>query len=795
MNSNHWTAQWIWAAGTAGHSDVFVEARKAFDMDELAGRAQIRISANQSYKLYLNGDMIGRGPAPSDLAWMSYDVYEVADRLIAGKNVLAVVANNFGEEAIVTKQLQGPGGLICQLDLYGRDGGGCSSPIRSIASGADWKCRRSNRWKRASRLHLWGGFREIYDASEEDGWETAAYDDASWPWAEAVAAAEQQDSPWPRLLPREIPFLRSTLVRPAAIIAAEPYRGSLSSPEALLADARTTGEMTMDASVPGSLPQVTYDFGSEVVGYPRLEVYAEEGGVLQLFCGESLEMTLTDTFLLRQGVNRLTSYGRRAFRFMKAAAMGTPAPLQVRRLEVEFVHYPYSGEASFRCSDERLSRIWETGRYTTLVNSQSHFEDCPYREAALWVADAVVMAKVVYQISDDPALVRKSLMQGARIQNEDGSIPGTGPQRNPFMLPDFCAHWLFGVWEYYAYSGDRAFLEELWPGVLRLAEWFAAQEDESGLFARADREGWWCFIDWSEDIERKDRVTALSCFYYKFLITVAAIASELNETEREAKLRGQASCLRNSIRALLRVAGSAVYADCMTDEGVSSSVTAQTNFAAAWSGVMDDPEVSLFIEDYYLAGKLPPIRGAFFYHIVLETLFRYHYAEEAVRFIRDYWGAMLDRGATTWWETFDPSQPFPTIPSPYLGHTPTYLQDSVPVSLSHGWGASPTYLLSRELLGVNMSAAGIAGVILQPVAVRGIEWVEGVVPTVRGDVRSEWRRGEDGSLRYEAVLPNGLSWTTVGLEDVEVTEEEGCVRVTGRMQPADRLTNVSQARL
>ncbi|MBB6637307.1 alpha-L-rhamnosidase N-terminal domain-containing protein [Cohnella thailandensis] len=785
MGAERWTAQWIWVSEAEGLNDVYAETRAVFEAEETIKRARIRISANQAYKLYLNGEELGRGPTPADLEWMSYDTYEVADRLARGPNAIAIVANNFGNEMIVTKQLQGPGGLICQLDLYDSEAEN-AAPLRTIASGADWKCRRSPRWMPgASRLHYWGGYREIVDVTKGDGWERADYDDSFWPDAEVVARAEEPDSPWPRLLPREIPFLRRTLVRPVAVVSAEPFLGAISSPEAVLANAQEGSKLTMDASKPGSLPQITYDFGAEVVGYPKLTVYAEEGGVLQLFYGESLELTLMDTYLLRRGENVLEPFGRRAFRYLKLAAMATPAPIEVGSLQMEFVHYPFTGEGSFRCSDEKLNRIWETGRYTTVVNSQNHFEDCPYREAALWVADAVVMARVVYQISDDAALVRKSLLQGARIQNEDGAIPGNGPVRNSFMLPDFCAHWLFGVKEYYDYGKDRAFLEEVWPAVPRLAKWFADQEDESGLFAKADREGWWCFIDWTDDIERKDRVTAISCFYYKFLGTAAGMAEEIEEPGLAEELRAKASKVRTSIRSRLRVPGRSVYADCLTDEGLSSSVTAQTNFAAAWSGIMEEAEVAAFVEEEFLAGKLPPIRGAFFYHIVLETLFRYGYAEDAIRIVREYWGAMLDRGATTWWETFDPSLPFPTTPSPYLGHTPTYLQDSIPVSLSHGWGASPTYLLSRELLGIHVSNEGAEDVVLRPIAVAGIDWAEGAVPTKLGEIRVRWQREENGRVRYRADLPKGLAWAAPGVDGAVVSETGDAVRIEGAVPVRD----------
>ncbi|MDF2814732.1 MAG: alpha-L-rhamnosidase [Paenibacillus sp.] len=783
MIQESWQAKWIWAAGSALDNNVYVEARKTFEIRKAVKQAKLKVSANQFYKLYVNGVEIGRGPTPADLSWISFDTYDVSDYVREGSNVIAVLAHNFGKDMIVTGQLQGPGGVICQLDLYEEDA--VAGSMRTIASSSAWKCRRSPRWKpEVSRLHYWGGYREMMDLSQEDGWEQPDYKDDSWPFAITVAEAEQSDSPWPRLMPREIPFLKETLVSPISVVSSEPFTGAIQTPEAPLSkEQRETAEFVMmDASVPGSIPQITYDFGAEIVGYPELEVFAEEGGVLQLFYGESLELALMDTYLLRKGNNRLSPFGRRAFRYMKVAVMATPVPIEVKSLQVRFVHYPFADGGSFRCNDERLNQIWETGRYTTIVNSQNHFEDCPHREGALWVADSVVMAKVVYQTFDDPALVRKSLLQAARIQNEDGSIPGTGPQHNSFLLPDFCAHWLYGVWAYYTYTKDTEFLHEIWPYVLRLIDWFAKQEDASGLFANADREGWWCFIDWSDDIERKDRVTAISCFYYKFLNTSALMADELGEGEAGKGFREKAFILREAIRNLLRVPGETIYADCLTGEGLSASVTAQTNFAAAWSGIMEEAEVVAFVKNYYLQDRLPRIRGAFFYHIVLETLFRYGFAEAAITQVRHYWGSMLDRGATTWWETFDPSLPFVTTPSPYLGHTPTYLHDSIPVSLCHGWGASPTYLLSEQLLGVDVSELGMGAIKLQPTAVTGIEWVEGNIPTRHGDIQAEWRIGKDGVITYNVTLPKGISWTAPGLMEISVVTDEERVRVTGILE-------------
>lgn len=776
-----WKAKWIWAGGLQGRNNIYVEARSTFELQEpVAVHAELNITANQFYKLYINGAEVGRGPAPSDNEWKYYDRYEVGQFLQPGTNSVAILAYNFGGEQIVTGQMQGPGGLLCQLAI----GEGADARV-ALATDASWKCRHSARWlPNVSRQHYWGGFREIYLVDQEDGWEQPAYSAADWPSAVEVAEAEQADSPWPRLVERDIPRLSRREVSPIAIAGELPYGGSISGAEALLDGAGEAG-LRIDASAPGSYPQITYDFGREVVGYSKLVVDSPEGGVLQLHYGESLELELTDTFMLKAGRNVLEPFGRRAFRYMKLAVQATPRAITVQALKLVFVHYPFPQQGDFRCSDELLERIWETGKYTTLVNTQDHFEDCPHRERALWVADAVVMAKVVYHAFGDAAIVRKSLLQSARIQKEDGSLPGTGPERNPFTLPDFCAHWLFGVHEYVQYSGDTGFLAEVWPTITKLADWFAAQEDAAGLFSRADREGWWCFIDWSDDIERKDRVTAISCFYYKFLQQASQLAQLLGEGAHSQQWAERATRLRETIRTRLRVPGERLFVDCLTDSGLSASVTAQTNFAAAWSGVMEQDEVIHFIQDVYLPGKLPRIRGAFFYHVVLETLFSYGFAEAAIKQIREYWGDMLARGAKTWWETFDTALPFCTIPSPYQGHTPTYLQDAIPVSHSHGWGASPTNLLVSEVLGVDTSEMGQGMLILRPARAGGLEWAEGVVPTREGDIRVSWRvAAEAGKPQYEALVPQGLAWRTVGLDDVQSAAADGHIRITGRLQQA-----------
>lgn len=750
MSETVWQAQWIWCSPSREEPNTYAEARTAFTLEPGLISAQLRISANQEYRLFINGKPIGSGPSPSDCQWKSYDTYEVAGALNSGEvNSIAVLAYNFGTADIVTGQRQGPGGLIVQLDI------GYPDRMRCVHTDADWRCRRSPRWvRKVSRMHNWGGFKEIYLAGEEDGWEEPDYDDASWERARVVAAAEDPASPWPRLLPREIPFLARSVVLPSSVLRTEDNYGSIRGAEELLRP--DGGGMVVDAACSGSLPGAVFDFAAVKTGYPSIVLNAPGGGVLKLSYGESLELAHLDTFILKKGVNRLSPFGRRAFRYVKLSVMAAPLPLHVESFSLEAVHYPFTQEGSFRCSASLLDRIWETGRYTTLVNSQEHLEDCPYREQALWVVDAVVMAKVIYSAFGDTALVRKCLLQGARIQNADGSIPATGPERNAFLLPDFNAYWLLGVYDYWRYSGDAGFLREAEGNIRRLTAWFRDQEDENGLFAGADREGWWCFVDWADYIDKRDRVTAVSCLYYKLLSCVSRMAEEgFGDLSYARECRERAERLRGSIRRLLRPGGDGFFADCLTEEGLSASRTAQTNFLAIWTGLMEDAEADRFIREEFAGGRCPPLKGAFFYHIVLEVLWSRGYGEMALELVCGYWGEMLARGATTWWETFDPSTPSCTVPSPYQGNTPTYLSDWIPVSHCHGWGASPTYLLTKHVLGVDISALASGRFGFLP-ALGSLSWAEGRVPTPFGFIEARLSREADGSVLVRLEYPSAL---------------------------------------
>ncbi|WP_226037780.1 alpha-L-rhamnosidase-related protein [Aquibacillus saliphilus] len=749
----NWNAKWIWKDFLERNDNVYMEFRKTFILDTPEEDAIVQVSANHEYILWVNGHQIGRGPSPSDNDWQYFDEYNIHEVLLADQeNIITALVYNFGSEDIVTQQYQGPGGFVLQLNTGNYE----------LVTDQTWKCRQSKRWMQdVSRQHKWNGYKEVYLANQEDDWLLLDYDDYNWAQAHEVAATDSKDSPWKNLIKREIPFLHHEYIYPKNIVDISENYGMVTTKSSFLKC------VIFDASKPGALPSLTYDFAREMVGYVEMEVDSPKGGVLQIYYGESLDVVVYDTFILKEGKNHIKPFGRRAFRYMKVVVQATPEPIIINNVATDFVHYPFGKRGQFLSNDPLLNEIWDVSVYTTKVNSQDHIEDTPLRERALWVVDAVIMARVIYQVFGDETLLKKCFRQIARIQNEDGSIPGTGPERNDMLLPDFCAHWIYGVWDYYQFTGEESFLAELWPTITRLMEWFEAHETEKGLFTINKESGIWCFIDWADYIDRRDQVSAISMFYYKALKIVSVMAKILGHQNHSQKWNAKADRLKTSIRTYLWNQKKNAYVDCLVGEDQSYSITYQTNFTAIWTGIMTNDEAEGFVEEYFVKDKLPHLKGPFFYHILLESLFSLNYHSLAMSEIKTYWGSMIERGATTWWEAFDLDKPTCTIPHEFQGHTPTYLVDYVPVSQCHGWGSSPGYLLNQHILGVDISKIGLNKVILNPF-VKELNNVKGIIPTKYGDITVSWFKRSETCYEYHCTIPEELEWEGVFNDEISV---------------------------
>ena len=139
--------------------------------------------------------------------------------------------------------------------------------------------------------------------------------------------------------------------------------------------------------------------------------------------------------------------------------------------------------------------------------------------------------------------------------------------------------------------------------------------------------------------------------------------------------------------------------------------------------------------------------------------------DAALDFVRQYWGGMLDVGATTFWEDFDLDwmkgagridELVPAGKKDIHGDYGAYCYVGFRHSLCHGWASGPTAWLSQTVLGVTPLEPGCAKVRIVP-QLGSLEWAEGTYPTPRGPIKVRHERKADGTISSKIEAPEGVT--------------------------------------
>ena len=145
--------------------------------------------------------------------------------------------------------------------------------------------------------------------------------------------------------------------------------------------------------------------------------------------------------------------------------------------------------------------------------------------------------------------------------------------------------------------------------------------------------------------------------------------------------------------------------------------------------------------------------------------------EGALADMRQYWGAMLDLGATTFWEDFHldwmkNAGRIDELPCPgkrdVHGERGGYCYEKLRHSLCHAWASGPAPFLMQYVLGVKFLSPGGERILLQP-SLGDLAWAEGDYPTPKGllHVRLD-RKGREMQVCFQA--PDGVEVTLTSRE-------------------------------
>lgn len=764
--------------------------RTTIDLAAPPIQANIDITVDGRYLLYVNGHRVGRGPVRCSPLAQRYDTFDLAPHLKTGRNAVAVLVHTYGVDTAFHETVKG-----MWQPVFGEGGLWIDGPV--VDTRQPWRCLQTTAWHQDTpQANHSLGFIEWLDANElPPDWTHADFDDRTWDVARPLISGGggpespfggMMVQPFPILIERGIPPLRETFVRAQSIrwlkgqipqptlpIHKRLYNEPLTDAPPHAAqniEGLLQGDGTIIRTAPGVDVAFTLDFGRIFSGYPAFEIEAKGGETIEIACAERLPgewqqggihpdarierrpMLGHDAHLCRYtarpGTQRFQRFEWCAIRYMHVVVRNAPSGLTIRNLGAVETHYPVEERGSFACSDPMLTKLWTAGAYTLKQCMHDAWEDCPSREQRQWLGDATIENLAAWAAFGDSAaaLNAKYLIQAAESQRPDGLTQMFAPGDhgdNARLIPDWTLQWILCAADHWNLTADLATMDTIFPAIQKALAWFERIAGQHGLVVDMP---YWHFMDWA-GIGRADQALALNAqlagSHRAAAIVARAVGHGRAAETYEAKARSIAARLDTAHWDESR----GVWVDMVEPRtGTQHKRVSQHGIAAL--ALWGDPNPARLArafewacdpnrETYTPAPPVVPggtpldeetgvvLANTFYGHFVCEALARHGRAQQALASIRRRFAPMIEAGSTTLWEAITPW-----------------------ASLCHGFSASPTYFLSRHVLGVAPAEPGFAKVRVTP-NLLDLDHAEGTVPAGSKDLDVALLRTTEG---FEAII-------------------------------------------
>ena len=727
--------------------------RKSFTVAAGTHEATLYIAGPRSVKVWLNGKLAEQveSDVTSSLG-MHVFTTNVAKFLHPGVNTIAIEAvrgrgvTGFANSALVRQQTFGQVLVVKLLSAAeGTDG-----PTLLISD---------KKWK--SSIAATGG------------WEQATFDDAIWPQVQSIGSIESSVDmfqwnadaglyDWPGY-DGISGYLAHAPIGASGILAYFAGRGSLTNLDSLTG---STGEfgvrMPVTKLTDQEAPSVVLDFGRELTGRVELVSDSDTPVTVTVQMGESESETMKAPYL---GVNQLTiaphgvGHGpKSAFRFAKIKFVDGGPKVRFKTIRVDDIYYPVKYEGSFESSDPLLNRIWEMGAYTAHLCMQDGVWDASKRDRGRWMGDTDVSGRVIEDVFGEHPLMEDTLDRLIGPAPIDQHVNG---------IPGYSSFWFTGVADYYRHTGSKEFLEREHARMVQLLEYVDKEFDQRNVYA--NKSNVWLYVDWSPELNGDTPETrrATTLEFYRAYRDGAWMLRELGDTANAVKYQARAAEIE---------AGAQKY---LVDRNTGAfGPRWQTNAAAVIGGVAQPQQYDAIwknvLSQVGTRGTSGLIISPYYNYYVIRAMAEMGHRQEALKWIRQYWGGMVDEGATSFWEAYDPSWYHEDFHAALQSDN----RSGYFVSLAHGWSSGPTAWMMEQMLGIQPTGAGFSTVDIRPDLV-DLEWAKGGEPTPHGLLKVDVRKN-GGALMVAVDVPAGV----VARVSVPVSSATGQLTMNGSVVKA-----------
>lgn len=756
-----WHASWVTHPTAPLREPLVLHFRRFLDLTHVPASYVVRVSADNRFILYVNGQRVGDGPARGDLTHWRYEIYDLAHYLNKGRNLITATVWNWGVFAPIA-QMSDRTAFLLESETTRSDA--ASTP-------EGWQvetepCHRAlDRSSVTQRSYMASGPGEQINAAECDWkWNTPMDDSANWrpvasPMRDSIYAGVNRahsadstgDNPWGLVadaLPHMVytPISAGQVARVDSIAAQQPEMMSFPD-HAITVPANTRFHILLDRR-------------TLTTAYPVLTVSGGKGASIWLTYSEALydnedhkgdrnaidytdaqgvkharrALGLRDEFLPDGGSKRVFEpLWWRTWRYLDVDIETGNESLQIDSLTGAFTGYPFEERATFQSPDPQLEKIWRISWRTARLDAHETYMDTPYYEQLQYVGDTRIQALISYAVTGDDRLARQALAAFYDSRIPEGVTRSRYPSSLPQNIPTFSLLWIGMLHDYWMYRPDPAPIRDSLAGTRDVLDWFAKYERPDGLLRELP---WWSFIDWvpsgqipTYDPHGESCVTTLQ--YLGALRSAADLEGSFGDSALAARYRARAAHVSTGIYAQCWVPSRGMLADTPSKTGFSQ----QANIMGVLYDAIPESRQRAVLQKVLAIepGTTPNgVLSASYY-------FRFYLARalEHAGMADDYlasinpWRQMLALHFSTW----------PEVP----GDTR---------SDSHAWSAHPIYDLLTLVAGIEPASSGFKTVRIAP-HIGSLPSLTATYPHPDGMIQVEYHRQSTG-LDATITLPGNL---------------------------------------
>lgn len=741
--NNEWDASWICVPETGETDAGLYLFRKKVTLDSAPKKYEMRVSADNRYKLYVNEKLVSLGPALGDIEHWNYETVDIAPYLKQGENIIAAEVWNDGDMKPVS-QFSYRTGFLLQ---------GTDDATKVLNTNDTWKCIEDESYtpiRQSVRGYYAAGAGEKIDMRKAvKGWKALDFEDSYWKSGKSVfdrsirAMGIDTLGGW-KLIPSILPQMEMTYQRLVTTRKAEGVSVPANFPAEKVAfeiPANTTAKILLDQEVyTNAYPTLIFSDGDNstiVITYAEA-LYGEEGTKdnRNEIEGKTISGRMDIIFSDGSQNQNFTSLNYRTYRYIEIKVETKDSPLIIEDFYGTFTGYPFKMNANLEADDAELDKILEIGWRTARSCAVETYMDCPYYERLQYIGDARIQLFVSYFNSGDDRLAKNALNLMDNSRQKDGYTLSRYPDTQNQVIATYSMWYVCMLHDYLMYGSDPEFLDDKLLGSRQILNYFISFTGDDGSLKNLPG---WNFTDWASDWRMgiapasEDGSTALLDLQLLLALQAGMELERIEGREEYATMyESLAEKMSETIKSKYWDASRNLFADTPDKQNFSQ----HTNSMAILANLTTENQATKIAEQMLTDESLTQATIYFKYYLHL-ALTKAGMGDDFLSWL-DIWRKNIDLGLTTWGETSE---------------VETTRSDC------HAWGASPNIEVYRIILGIESDSPYFKTVKIQP-NFGSFKKINGEMPHPQGKIMVDYHNSGNG-LEAEISLPAGITGTFV----------------------------------